>query len=191
MKAYRDLTDTLQSLRDVPGMAGSFVVSDLGRLLARDMPAVFGDDVLGEVGPRALRLRETLGHENETVASFAVSYGDYVLFLRPLRDGLLCALGTHDVNLASLRMAMTLTVRRLNSLLDPRGATITSETPAVSHTQEISLDRTGTGTGTGSGAKLPVGAGAGAGPGAAVPPGPVPARSTPVRVYRGTVVGGS
>jgi predicted regulator of Ras-like GTPase activity (Roadblock/LC7/MglB family) len=190
MNAFRDLTDTLQSLRDVPGMAGSFVVSDLGRLLARDMPAVFGDDVLGEVGPRALRLRETLGHDNETVGSFAVSYGDYVLFLRPLRDGLLCALGTHDVNLASLRMAMTLTVRRLNGLLDPRGTTITSETPALSHTQEISLD--GTGTGTGSGARSPVGAGAGSGTGAAGPPGgAVPARSTPVRVYRGTVVGGS
>jgi predicted regulator of Ras-like GTPase activity (Roadblock/LC7/MglB family) len=195
MNAFRDLTATLQSLRDVPGMAGSFVVSDLGRLLARDMPAVFGDDVLGEVGPRALRLRETMGHEGENVGYFAVTYADYVLFLRPLRDGLLCALGTHDVNLASLRMAMTLTARRLNSLLDPRGASITSETSAVSRTQELTLDGTGTGPGTGS-MKTPTGAPsgrtAGAGSGAATGSnGAAPARGTPVRVYRGTVVGGS
>jgi predicted regulator of Ras-like GTPase activity (Roadblock/LC7/MglB family) len=197
MNAFRDLTATLQSLRDVPGMAGSFVVSDLGRLLARDMPAVFGDDVLGEVGPRALRLRETMGHETDTAGSFAVTYVDYVLFMRPLRDGLLCALGTHDVNLASLRMAMTLTARRLNNLLDPRGATITTETPAVSRTQEISLERTGTGTGPGTGTRsitdvrAPAGGGAGTGTGVAGPAGGAAgARGAPVRVYRGTVVGG-
>jgi predicted regulator of Ras-like GTPase activity (Roadblock/LC7/MglB family) len=201
MNAFRDLTATLQSLRDVPGMAGSFVVSDLGRLLARDMPAVFGDDVLGEVGPRALRLRETMGHESDNVGYFAVSYAEYVLFLRPLRDGLLCALGTYDVNLASLRMAMTLTARRLNSLLDPRGASITSETSAVSRTQELTLDGTGTGTGPGTGSmRTPTGAQSGStsstaygtGSGAANPGnGAAPARGTPVRVYRGTVVGGS
>ena len=52
------LTETLQSMRDVPGLQGSFVVSDLGRLLARDMPAVFGDEVLAGALLRIVERRE-------------------------------------------------------------------------------------------------------------------------------------
>ena len=168
------LAATLYSLRDVPGVVGSFVVSDLGRLLGRDMPAVFGDDVLGEVGPRALRLRETLGHESDTLSSFVVSYSDYLLFLRPLRDGLLCVLGSHEVNRPALRMALHLTVRRLNGLLDAGvGALVSSETPVVSSTQEIALE----GTGTGSGVTVPAA-------------GAAPARPASMLIYRGAVVGG-
>lgn len=172
------LSSTLESLRDVAGMAGSFVVSDLGRLLGRDMPAVFGDDVLGEIGPRALRLRDTLGHESDTMGSLVIQYTDYLLFVRPLRDGLLCALGTHEVNLPAVRMAMTLTVRRLNGILDGTGAPPLVESSAVSRTQEITLDGTGTGSGTSAPAKGPDD-GSQAGKAAA-----------PVRMYRGTVVGG-
>ena len=86
------LTETLQSMRDVPGLQGSFVVSDLGRLLARDMPALFGDEVLAEVGPRALRLRDTMGDGTDSLAWCVVRYPTNVLCMRPLRDGLLIVL---------------------------------------------------------------------------------------------------
>ena len=166
------LSSLLHSLRDVPGIAGSFVVSDLGRLLGRDMPAVFGDDVLGEVGPRALRLRETLGHESDTGGSFVVTYADYLLFLRPLRDGLMCVLGSPEVNLAALRMALTLTVRRINALLESGAALEGIEPQAVSRTQEIVIE----GTGTGSGINPTPGGGSG--------------KTAPVLIYRGAMVGG-
>jgi predicted regulator of Ras-like GTPase activity (Roadblock/LC7/MglB family) len=117
------LTETLQSMRDVPGLQGSFVVSDLGRLLARDMPAVFGDEVLAEVGPRALRLRDTMGDGTGSLAWCVVRYPTNVLCMRPLRDGLLIVLTERDANLPALRMAMSHSIRRLNALLDgPAGA---------------------------------------------------------------------
>jgi len=113
-----ELTAALHQMRDVPGVEGSFAVSDYGRLLARDMPPIFGDDVLAEIGPRALRLRDTLAHESDTLESCVVRYADYLLFLRPMPDGLLCALTTHAVNLPAVRMALQLATRRLHALLD-------------------------------------------------------------------------
>jgi predicted regulator of Ras-like GTPase activity (Roadblock/LC7/MglB family) len=117
-----DLTETLQSMRDVPGLQGSFVVSDLGRLLARDMPALFADDVLAEVGPRALRLRDTMGDGTDSLpdalAWCVVRYPTNVLCMRQLRDGLLIVLADSDANLPALRMAMSHSIRRLNALLD-------------------------------------------------------------------------
>jgi predicted regulator of Ras-like GTPase activity (Roadblock/LC7/MglB family) len=143
------LADALQSMRDVRGMQGSFVVSDFGRLLARDMPAMFGDDILGEVGPRALRLRETLCYSSEELQSCTVRYADFLLFLRPLRDGLLCVLTAADVNQAVMRMAINLAIRRLNVLFDtaapPRAAPpsaaatgpVASDATRVARTQEL------------------------------------------------------
>jgi predicted regulator of Ras-like GTPase activity (Roadblock/LC7/MglB family) len=103
----------LLQLRDVPGIEGSFVVSDMGRLLARDMPPVFGDDVLGEVGPRALRLRDTLAYAGEELDAAVIRYADYLLFLRPLSDGVLCVLSAQGVNVPAVKMAMNLCARRL------------------------------------------------------------------------------
>lgn len=114
-------TVALVSLRDVPGIEGSFVVSDMGRLLARDMPPVFDDDVLGEVGPRALRLRDTLGYAGEDLDSAVIRYADYLFFLRPLNDGILCVLTTQGVNVPAVKMAMNLCARRLEGRPLPAG----------------------------------------------------------------------
>jgi predicted regulator of Ras-like GTPase activity (Roadblock/LC7/MglB family) len=116
----------LSQLRDVPGIEGSFVVSDMGRLLARDMPPVFDDDVLGEVGPRALRLRDTLGYAGEDLDSAVVRYADYLFFLRPLTDGVLCVLTAQGVNVPAVKMAMSLCARRLEGRPTPAGSSKTS-----------------------------------------------------------------
>jgi predicted regulator of Ras-like GTPase activity (Roadblock/LC7/MglB family) len=137
VNAVAELSATLQSMRDVPGVQGSFVVSDFGRLLARDMPAMFGDDILGEAGPRALRLRETLSYGGQDVQACTLRYGDFLVFVRPLRDGLLCVLAGADINPAVMKMAMNLAIRRLNALLSQSGAqalppaTGASATPAA------------------------------------------------------------
>jgi predicted regulator of Ras-like GTPase activity (Roadblock/LC7/MglB family) len=137
------LDGTLAALRDVPGVQGSFAVSELGRLFARDMPPLFGDDVLSEVGPRALRLRETFMNGQDELLSCIVRYSDFLLFLRPLRDGLLCVLTAEGVNVPSLKMAMTLASRRLSAVMGeqptaPLRKTPASPAPAVPHTDRPS-----------------------------------------------------
>jgi hypothetical protein len=123
--------DTVQGalapLRDIPHVRGCFAFSDLGRILGRDLSALFGDDVLAEVAPRALRLRETFGRPGEELRTCTLRYGDHLLLFRPLRDGILCVLAAAEVNALSLRMGMNIAVRRLNAVFDhtsaPPGAT--------------------------------------------------------------------
>ena len=151
MNLVNQLSEALSSMRDVPGMQGSFVVSDFGRLLVRDMPSMFGEEILGEVGPRALRLRETLSDGSDEMQSCTVRYADFLLFMRPLRDGLLCVLTASDVNQAVMRMAINLAIRRLNILFDhvapaqpasfapplPANGAIATDATRVVRTQEL------------------------------------------------------
>jgi predicted regulator of Ras-like GTPase activity (Roadblock/LC7/MglB family) len=106
-------------LRDLPHVQGCFVVSEMGRLLARDLSALFGDDILAEVAPRALRLCETFSHNNEELRGCTLRFNDHLVLLRPMRDGILCVLASAEVNLLALRMGLNLTIRKLNAALDP------------------------------------------------------------------------
>lgn len=108
----------LVPLRDVTGVLGSFVVTDLGRLVGRDLPAFFDSAVLAEVGPRLLRLRELFARGDGQPLGCTVLYAAHVLLLRPLRDGLLCVLADAGVNLLAARMGMNLAARELRAALD-------------------------------------------------------------------------
>jgi predicted regulator of Ras-like GTPase activity (Roadblock/LC7/MglB family) len=111
----------LAPLRDLPQVQGCFVVSEMGRLLARDMSALFGDDVLAEVAPRALRLCETFTNGPEQLHNCTLRFQSHLVLLRPMRDGVLCVLASSDVNVLALRMGVNLTVRRLSAALDAQG----------------------------------------------------------------------
>jgi predicted regulator of Ras-like GTPase activity (Roadblock/LC7/MglB family) len=111
----------LGPLRDLPQVQGCFVVSEMGRLLARDMSALFGDDILAEVAPRALRLCETFSNGPEALHNCTLRFASHTVLLRPIRDGVLCVLASSDVNVLALRMGVNLTVRRLSQALDPTG----------------------------------------------------------------------
>lgn len=112
----------LGPLRDLPHVQGCFVVSEMGRLLARDLSPLFGDDILAEVAPRALRLCETFSNGSEELRACTLRYGDHLVMLRPMRDGVLCVLAGAEVNLLALKMGLNLTIRRLNAALDPTPA---------------------------------------------------------------------
>lgn len=117
-----EVQTALAPLRDLPHVQGCFVVSEMGRLLARDLSALFGDDILAEIAPRALRLCETFSHGNEELRGCTLRYADHLVLLRPMRDGILCVLASAEVNPLALRMGLNLTVRRLNAALEPAGS---------------------------------------------------------------------
>jgi predicted regulator of Ras-like GTPase activity (Roadblock/LC7/MglB family) len=104
----------LPPLRDLRGVIGSFVVTEVGRPVARDLPALFDVTVLAEVGPRALRLAELAARaEGPGPRWCTLHYAGHVLLLRPLQGGLLCLLADSTVNLAAARMGMNLAARAL------------------------------------------------------------------------------
>jgi hypothetical protein len=107
----------LSTLRDVRGVQGSFLVSPSGDTIARDMAAMFGDELLDDVGPRLVRLLDAFAAEGTEVLSCVVKYRDHVLLLRGARQGAVCVLCSPDVNMPALRMGVGLALRRLGPML--------------------------------------------------------------------------
>jgi predicted regulator of Ras-like GTPase activity (Roadblock/LC7/MglB family) len=107
----------LAALRDVRGVQGSFLLSADGAVLVRDMGAMLNEELLAEVGPRAVRLCETFATDNASVVSCSLRFSDLLLFLRPIPGAVLCVLSTLEVNIPALKMAVSLTSRRLAPLL--------------------------------------------------------------------------
>lgn len=104
---------SLLALRDVAGVHGSFVLKLTGELVGKDLPAVFHDELFLEVGARLSRFVETVGTEGDEVSSAILRFDEHRLYVTRFAYGLLAVITANDINAAALRMALTLTTRRL------------------------------------------------------------------------------
>jgi hypothetical protein len=108
----------IDALRDVNGVFGSFVVDNSGRLVMKDLPAVFDDSLFEEVGPRVVRLGETLSEGGALPETVSLRFAEHRLHVKFLRAGALATLCNLSVNPSALKMAITLTARRVEQNLE-------------------------------------------------------------------------
>ncbi len=108
---------SLATLKDVAGIAGSFVCTASGRLIAREIPALFDDAVLAEAGSRLLRISETFAAGGDALEFAVVRYGENRLYLKTVAGGMLCIVVVGEVNMPALRMAANLVGRRIASAI--------------------------------------------------------------------------
>lgn len=118
----------LESLRDVQGVIGSFVVNAAGNVFAQDLPSYFGSAAY-EVGPRTLRLGEALRLAEGDVSQCILRYGSHKIALRPVGPGYLTVLASSDVNVPALRMASNLVSRQVKGHLLSAAVADTSPPP--------------------------------------------------------------
>ncbi len=104
---------SLATLKDVHGIAGSFVCTTNGRLVAREIPALFEDAVLAEAGSRLLRVGETFAAGGDDMDVAVVRYGEHRIYLKSITGGMLCIVVAGPVNMPALRMAANLVGRRI------------------------------------------------------------------------------
>jgi predicted regulator of Ras-like GTPase activity (Roadblock/LC7/MglB family) len=118
------ISQVLAAMRDVDGVHGSFVVTKSGALAGKDLPAMFDDAVLTEVGRRIARLNEGLSAGGQDFDNCVMRFADHKLYLRSVPNGFLCVLSTNGVNAPALKMALTLTSRRVDPMIaePPAGA---------------------------------------------------------------------
>jgi hypothetical protein len=112
------LQHALQSLRDIEGVYGSFILDGAGKLLARDLPGVFDDQTLTDSGERIIRLWAVLS-EAAPPEYTVIEFAEYSLFLRGLFSreqvaGCLCVVVPPTVNLLALRLASKWVARSLD-----------------------------------------------------------------------------
>src|SRR4051812_13991285 len=103
----------LSALRDVAGVHGSFVPQTPGELVGKDFPAVFHDELFVEVGARLSRFIETMAAEGDEVTSAILRFDEHRLYVTRFAHGLLAVIAANEINAAALRMAVTLTARRI------------------------------------------------------------------------------
>lgn len=125
------IAQSLAALRDIQGVHGSFFVSPAGRLVSKDLPSVFDEALFAEVGPRIVRLQETLTSTGDEVDMCLLRYAEHKLFVRPTVTGSLCVLMADSVNLPALKMAVNLAARRVNSELTGVGELPPSPPPST------------------------------------------------------------
>jgi len=113
------ISQVLSAMRDVDGVHGSFVIDKTGTLVGKDLPAMFDDAVLTEVGRRISRLNEGLSANGQDFEHCVMRFADHKLYLRRVPKGFLCVLSTNGVNTPALKMALTLTSRRIDPLIAP------------------------------------------------------------------------
>jgi predicted regulator of Ras-like GTPase activity (Roadblock/LC7/MglB family) len=124
-------TATLQTLRDLDGILGSFLVADSGTVVAQDLPAYFGT-AAADIGPRAQRLQEALSLSQGEVNQCVLRYGPHKISLRPVNGGLLTIVASSDINLPALRMAANLVAKKLPPLASLEGSSHEEPSPSPS-----------------------------------------------------------
>jgi len=110
------ISRALSALRDVAGVHGSFLLQPSGELLGKDLPAVFHDELFVEVGARLSR------------------FDEHRLYVTRFAHGLLAVIAANEINAAALRMALTLTTRRLEAEIV---ALMTSPPPPVAPSPSV------------------------------------------------------
>jgi predicted regulator of Ras-like GTPase activity (Roadblock/LC7/MglB family) len=113
-----DLLTSLGTLKDVTGIMGSFVFTEDGRLVAREIPALFDDTALAEASGRLARLRDTFAAVGDRLDVAVVRFRDHKLYLKALGGGMLCIVAEGGVNMPALRMAANLVGRRIVPALE-------------------------------------------------------------------------
>jgi predicted regulator of Ras-like GTPase activity (Roadblock/LC7/MglB family) len=111
------MTAALATMRDVAGVTGSFVFHSDGRLVGRDIHAMFDDGALVEAAERLARLRETFAAVGDELDTAVIRFQDYKLYVKVLDGAMLCILADQAVNMPALRMAANLVSRRIGAEL--------------------------------------------------------------------------
>lgn len=110
------LTLALQSLRDVQGVSTSFVWRRDGQMVASDAPASCAPSTLAAVAVRIQRLCEAFATLEEPVRSATLVYREHRVHVCSLEWGALAVIGSSQLNMASLQLALGLCLRELAQL---------------------------------------------------------------------------
>jgi predicted regulator of Ras-like GTPase activity (Roadblock/LC7/MglB family) len=116
--AGAELVASLGTLKDVTGIMGSFVFTETGHLVAREIPPMFDDTALAEASGRLTRLSETFAAVGDRLDVAVVRFRDHKLYLKALGGGMLCIVAEGAVNMPALRMAANLVGRRIAPALE-------------------------------------------------------------------------
>jgi len=108
--------EAIRTLRSVPRVKGSFVLTEDGVILAVDMPGTLPTSVMQLVGTRLLVLGESMNAEGDPCTNLELQFGDHTLFGCRVKGALLCVQAEPDVDPPALQTAVSRVVTELATL---------------------------------------------------------------------------
>ncbi len=108
------MQSTLASLKDIPGVVGSFVLDPQGTLVAKEMPAVYSAAIFPELGRRLVSVGEVLEQQTAAFQELLLKFEGSWLFVRRTTQCLLSVLVSETVNYPALRMATNVALKQLS-----------------------------------------------------------------------------
>jgi predicted regulator of Ras-like GTPase activity (Roadblock/LC7/MglB family) len=106
----------LTALKDIPGVVGSFVLTPQGALAAREMPAIYPDNIFPELGRRLTTIGEVVDSQMGPMQELLMKFESYWVFVRHTANCLLTVLVADSVNFPALRMATNVALKQLAEL---------------------------------------------------------------------------
>lgn len=103
----------LASLKDIPGVFGSFVLNMQGGLVAKEMPAVYPATIFPELGRRLVSVREVLEQQTNSFQELLLKFEGSWLFVRQTTECLLSVVVAETVNFPALRMATNVALKQI------------------------------------------------------------------------------
>jgi predicted regulator of Ras-like GTPase activity (Roadblock/LC7/MglB family) len=125
------MQNILTSLKDIPGVVGSFVLNPQGALLAKEMPTVYPTAIFPEMGRRLVSVGEVLEQQTATFQELLLKFEGSWLFVRRTTQCLLSVLVAETVNYPALRMATNVALKQLNDQILAHPAPAVIAEPAV------------------------------------------------------------
>lgn len=107
----------LTSLKDIPGVVGSFVLNPQGALLAKEMPSIYPGEIFPEMGRRLVSVGEVLEQQTASFQEILLKFEGSWLFVRRTAQCLLSVLVSETVNYPALRMATNVALKRISDQL--------------------------------------------------------------------------
>jgi hypothetical protein len=108
--------ETLDRLRHVSGVLGSFTCCATGQLLATDMPEHYTRADLEGAAARLSNMFQTVDEAVSDCKNLRLAFADHQLHIRRYRAGLLCVLTAAEFDRQMLRVTTRLVIRRLIAL---------------------------------------------------------------------------
>lgn len=103
----------LSSLKDIPGVLGSFVLTPQGALAMRDMPAVYPDQIFPDMGRRLATIGEVVDTQVGPIKELILKFEGCWLFVRHTAECLLSVLVSEEVNFPALKMATNVALKQV------------------------------------------------------------------------------
>jgi len=115
------MANYLATLKDIPGVEGSFFTDKDGHLVAKEMPPLFSSEIFEELGRRIGSLFEALASQLGDYDEILLKMEGYWIYSKLGGEGILNVLSHDNMNYPALRMATTVAFNHINSVLQTGG----------------------------------------------------------------------